>query len=474
MKTKLFKWFAGILIVPVIVIIGVITFLSTPTGKSVLTNQIEKMISNSAQKVQIGNLTGSIFSKFQVSELSIADQSGTWLEIKDLEVEWKPIFLIFGMEARLYGIGAKKVIVRRQPTPPQQNSDGGMFVLPVDIFIDALSVDEIFLVEFNAKFLLEGRAVIKPPYYPVAMQVSAKRLDAVRGNLELSSTLNPEQEELALSLDLTEAEGGVIASMLNLKEQPALEFSLWGDGTFRDWFGNLNLYANNSMVAAGKLETGYENGSIKLNINVAGNISNILPPQFETLVAGDFELLLNSEIVQGNYIDLTNLSYTSDFFEVSGKAKLTAQGTPVNFNANLNLNLPEEQQFAIPTLNSIRLSSAELALDYITTDQDSIWNLNGTVNKFDLYENSFEMVGIKALGSVSSDSDSKQLRYPFDISLNVKSPKLAYLDLHELIGESGSISATGVANSLDNFSIETGLLTGDIGRLKLFAKLFGQ
>ena len=473
MKTKLFKWFAGILIVPVIVIIGVIAFFSTPTGKSVLTHQIEKMISNSAQKVQIGNLTGSIFSKFQVSEISIADQSGTWLEIKDLEVEWKPIYLIFGMEVRLYEIGAKKVVVHRQPTSSQQYSDGGMFVLPVDIFINALSVDEIFLVEkgfgFNAKFLLEGRAVIKPPYYPVVMQVTAKRLDAIRGNLALSSTFNPEQEELALSLDLVEAEGGVIASILKLKEQPALEFSLWGDGTFRDWFGNFKLYANKSMVALGKLETGFENGSIKLNTNIAGNISNISPPQFETLVAGDFELLLNSEIMQGNNIDLTNLRYTSDFFDVSGKATLTTQGTPVNFTANLNLNLPEEQHFAIPTLNSIRLSSADLALDYITTDQDPIWNLNGTVNKFDLYGNLFEMVGINALGSVSSDSDSKQLRFPFDIDLNVKSAKLAYLDLHELIGESGSISATGVANSLDNFSIESGLLTGDIGRFKLFA-----
>ena len=469
MNTPLVKSLSTVLIAIVLLIVGIIAFISTPAGKSVLVNQIARLISNSNQQVQIGKLTGSIFSNFQVEQISLSDQHGMWLEINSLEIDWAPIHLILSRETRLHNIEVEQIVVHRQPEVSQNTSTGTSFSLPFDILIGTLVVDEMELVKsgfgFAAKFSIDGRMIIQPPYFPVVTKLSVERLDAISGKLELSSTLKPEEEQLALSINLKEAEGGVVASMLGFKELPALNFSLYGDGTFGNWSGNLEFLADKQQVAKGSLQTGYEDGVIKLDTSIAGNLTDISPPQFEKLITGDFKFELSSRIEQGESIDLTKFLFISDYFESSGSGKFTTSGVPIFLTAKLDLDLPPADHFEIPSLDNIKLSDSILFFEYQSDDDEPIWKITGEVNDFELYENLFAKVGIEARGLVSFDPDSQQRQFPFEIVFDIGSPELAYFDLHELIGDAGILSAKGTVFSVDDFLIETGTLTGDTGTL---------
>ena len=469
MKSPFIKSLGRLLLAIILIVIGVLAFVSTPVGKAVLVKQIEILVSNPEQQVQIGKLTGSVFSNFQIDQISVADHGGTWLEIKNLKVKWAPIHLILAGETRLYDIKVSQIIAHRPPVHTQNTTSNSSFALPVDVLIGALTVDEIELIRdgfgFAAKFSLNGRTVIQPPYFPVALQLSAKRNDAISGSLELSSTFDPIAEHLVVSIDLSEESGGAVASILNLKERPALDFSLYGEGNFKDWFGNFEINANEQKVSQGYLETGYENGIITLNTSIAGNITKFSPTQFEKLISGDFNSEITSRFELGDSIELTSFNYASEYFKSTGSGNFTASGLPVYLSAAFSLDLPSGEQFELPTLPNISLSDSTLMLDYQVSENDPTWSITGEVHNFELYGNTFDYVDIVATGSVSLDAEGEYNQFPFDISLDIDSPVLAYLELHELIGDAGTLSAKGSAQSLTDFTIEMGTITGDIGTI---------
>ncbi|MCP9221565.1 translocation/assembly module TamB domain-containing protein [Erythrobacter sp. LQ02-29] len=249
---KIAKWTAIVLAGLVLLVGAALVFLDTAPGHRFIAGQVEGLEFQNGMQIGIGEIEGSIYGEMTVRNLSIRDPKGEFLSSPQVNLDWRP-FAFARSHVDIRSLTAGLVTLKRlpefNPTPPSDEP-----LLPdLDIDINQLKIDRfvaeapvsgerrVASIAGNAH-IADGRAQVALNGATIAGQGSAGgdrialKLDAV-----------PEDNRLALDLDLNAPADGVIAALAGLTDP--LRVRINGSGDWKQWNGRLDANLAGSEFA---------------------------------------------------------------------------------------------------------------------------------------------------------------------------------------------------------------------------------
>lgn len=403
--TKFMNWIVrlmgyaiGVLIVVAACAIAIFGF--TSFGARIVTEKVAEIISNRDMNVSIREPSGLLTGGLRAAQITVSDTRGVFAEVKGLSVNWNPLALLGGtFHAKELGISSINVLrkpVRTLPSPPDSGEDGG-FKLPVKIDIDRIAVMEINLSEQLAgrKFTLTADGDLQADQNGGHGIINVSRQAVPDAKLTADVAFAPDQNQLRLKAQLAEPKGGLLATLLSLPGDPAVNIAVDGDGPISNWKGKLQAALDGQQRAS--IEGQHvltPEGLHQLNLKGGGDLASLLPPPFRPLFAGQTNIDLAATFDNKGKIDIQtgNLATGSVVIAASGtvdpagnnslNANILGTSGPVDFRwplaesearlmvTGVNLTLTGDAQAA-------RLN-ANISLDTATLPQTTVSNVKLT------------------------------------------------------------------------------------------------
>ncbi|MGH8319367.1 MAG: translocation/assembly module TamB domain-containing protein [Steroidobacteraceae bacterium] len=217
----------GLLLLIVIVIAAVIIIGNTAGGRRLLENETAKLTSG---RVRIAGLGGTFPASIDVASLWLSDPKGVWLTAKRVSLHWSPLALLaWDMHIERLDIGSADVARRPVSTSSTSHRASSSSREPA-INIDRMDIDTLVLepaaAGVSARLNIQGNLHYRS-MSDVRAQLVARRTNGT-GDYELALSLS--RSRMTGSLKLEEPAGGPLEHLVNLPDLGALSVLASLDG----------------------------------------------------------------------------------------------------------------------------------------------------------------------------------------------------------------------------------------------------
>lgn len=304
---------------------------------------LEEVLSSAGREVTISGFAGAFSSEARFDEMTIADDDGIWLTIENAKLVWSRSALLSG-RVDINEIAADKVSVLRRPKPaPAISTDDAQSwtfevpELPVSLEIDkldvaAISLDESLLGQ-AVDLSLTGKAQL------VGGQL-AVNLEALRGEdagrFAVVADFSNETRVLDVDLSLQEPVGGIVASLLNIPNSPALDLTLVGAAPLSDFTAQLNLKTNQISRLSGDFrysETVADPDIVLVfGADLAGDLRPLFTPDFHPFFGESAALDFAAKRFTNGALGVEQLHLATGVLNLTGDLTLGADQLPEKFN----------------------------------------------------------------------------------------------------------------------------------------------
>lgn len=322
------------LVLVILVLSGALFALAqTRIAKAQIGNLVESSLSSEHQTAEVEGLSGLIPFDVRLGRFSLADDTGTWLEVNDARVRVSPSRLLAG-EIVVHEAGAARVAVERPPVLPEatepEPEESAPFSLPrapelpeslPRVTVERLHVDRIELGEAligeAAVFNLAGNATTGPEGRNAEARLDLRRIDQPTAALGLNATIDLAAQRIGLDLEGSET-GGLMAALTGQEQAGDLSLSLKGDGPLSDWRAELLFAIENLVSSDADLALAYgENPSLDLALRVLP-VEGALPPAIQEALGERLDLALAGGQRGPGHFALDRLKLESGIVTASG------------------------------------------------------------------------------------------------------------------------------------------------------------
>jgi translocation and assembly module TamB len=216
----------GLLALVIVLMVGGRMYLVTGPGRELVTSFVAGKSLGRFGRINVEGLSGDLFDDFGLDRVTVEDERGVWLELRDVRVDWSywPL-LTRRFHADRVEAGLIRVI-RRPDLPPSEGPSGGQ---PLSIDIDAFAADVELLEGFSqtyGRWRLAGEADL-PRRGERQVRLAADSLSREGDFLRLDARLGDDPADLRLDLTAEESQGGPIAGALGYPtDQPFMARAL--------------------------------------------------------------------------------------------------------------------------------------------------------------------------------------------------------------------------------------------------------
>lgn len=282
------RWIGIALLGLAALILVLLAGLNSDAGRRFIITQIEKYEFENGMKIGIGRLDGSIYGAMVARDFTLSDPKGVFLAAPEVRIDWRPFAYLWN-HVDVRSATARTMTLQRLPQfKPVPDTDEPL--LPdIDIDVAALRVDRFVFAPAVAGERQEARIAGKIAIADRRAQISADAetigANGVRNlggdKLKLLLDAVPEANRLAMTLDVTAPQGGVIAAMGGLTEP--LTAKLDGRGDWKAWNGALTADLGAAALARVALTardgTFTAKGMARPSRLLAGTAAALLAPQ---------------------------------------------------------------------------------------------------------------------------------------------------------------------------------------------------
>ncbi|NYF32411.1 translocation/assembly module TamB domain-containing protein [Sphingopyxis sp. JAI108] len=215
--------------------------LNSDAGRRFVVTQIEKYEFENGMKIGIGRLDGSLYGQMIIRDFTLSDPTGVFLRSPELRVDWRPVrYLANHVDIR--SATAKTLVMEKVPAFKPVPDTGEPLLPDLDIDVGRLRVDRFVFEPAVAGerqvATFSGRVAIADRRAQVSANAETISGGGGQGDtLKLVLDAVPERNRLAMTLDVTAPQGGVLAAMGGFKEP--MTAKLAGRGDWKAWNGNL-------------------------------------------------------------------------------------------------------------------------------------------------------------------------------------------------------------------------------------------
>ena len=215
--------------------------LNSDAGRRFVVTQIEKYEFENGMKIGIGRLDGSLYGRMIIRDFTLSDPTGAFLRSPELRVDWRPVrYLANHVDIR--SATAKTLVMEKIPAFKPVPDTGEPLLPDLDIDVGRLRVDRFVFEPAVAGerqvATLSGKVAIADRRAQVSANAETISGGGGQGDtLKLVLDAVPERNRLAMTLDVTAPQGGVLAAIGGFKEPMTAKLS--GRGDWKAWNGNL-------------------------------------------------------------------------------------------------------------------------------------------------------------------------------------------------------------------------------------------
>ncbi|MEI2299282.1 translocation/assembly module TamB domain-containing protein [Ensifer sp. MJa1] len=277
----------GVIAVAALLLVAFVGF--TTSGARFVAWAIEKYAATPDQIVRISDPSPLLTGEFTAGSITLFDGEGIYAEVRDLKLNWSPAALLsFRFDAA--AISAGSVRVERLPVPSTETKEvRSTFVLPVDVKIDAIDLKEIVIGKAiaGADQFLTANGKVNATNESIALTLSAAQRDRPQARAIADIVFNPAGNELKLEATVDEPANGVLAKLLRLPNEPAVNIKVTGEGPLSDWAGTATAALDGTEIL--KLDGRHvqtPDGMHRLTANGGGGFGSLMPPALRPMFEG--------------------------------------------------------------------------------------------------------------------------------------------------------------------------------------------
>jgi translocation and assembly module TamB len=308
-------------------------------GRGYLQALIEDNLSVAGREVRITGFAGALSSNATLDELTIADDQGIWLRLRDVSLVWTRTALLRG-RLQVNSLTAGQITLSRLPegeeTVKPEDAEATPFSLPelpVSINIGEVSAETLTLgapiLGEEIRLSLAGSLSLGSGEGTADIQVT--RLDG-RGEITLQADFDNETRVLALDLGLDEAPGGIAATLLKLPDSPAIALTVQGEGPLDDYTADLALATDGTDRLTGRVALdGTEAGGMVFEANIDGDLTPLMAEQYRAFFGGQSAVALSGRSGADGALDIDRLRVSAAQLDLDGTLALDAGGWPTRF-----------------------------------------------------------------------------------------------------------------------------------------------
>ncbi len=356
---------------------------------------LEDSLSGAGREVRITGFEGALSSVATIEELTIADDEGVWLTLRDLSLDWSRAALLAGrLEVNELTVG--EVLLPRKPIVPDTidvpapEASGGFSIpeLPVSINIDSIRADRIELGEpvigEAAVISLSGSAQLADGEGTANVEIN--RIDGTEGNVTLAASYANETDVLDLRLNVSEDDGGIISTLMLLPGTPSIDLTVEGTGALDDFTADITLATDDTPRLEGSVtlrgtpsDVAPQDVTPEMNadgtpaepapavdrsfaVTLGGDIAPVFAPRYSAFFGENIALETSGTLFADGRLVLDALDLDTRSLSLTGNVAVDADGWPsvIALNGNIAddegtpvlLPLPGEQtQIDSATLN---------------------------------------------------------------------------------------------------------------------------
>lgn len=427
------------LVVVLLLAIGFIGF--TRAGTDLALKLADPFLNSEDQKISISGAGPLLTGRLRIDRITVADAKGVYATVDGLAVDWSPSSLL-ALKLEIDRAAAQRVDVRRAPVSTKQSSSQSSSSLPVSIDLKQLSLPEILLGSelVGQEERLAADASLKIGRDGLSCNATVKDLGNTSASANFAGRYDAASQTLMLDAKAEEPRGGVIASLLNLPDKPALAFAIKGNGPLANWQGK--AAASVEGVPVVDLDTVIrksEAGPFDVSIKGGGAFDAVLPPVMEPLFKGktQIDLAVSADpagtltVSRGGISTGTLTADLGGTLSLKGANDFRAHVTPVGDSAVFTLPLGKEtvgldlRSLQATVSGSADKAKIDAALDLksLTADQGTLRGVQLTAHSdaFDLQAPSGTIGTVLNIGSSTFKQNdlNRLLRAPLKLTAPV-------------------------------------------------------
>ncbi|MFM7656351.1 MAG: translocation/assembly module TamB domain-containing protein [Paracoccaceae bacterium] len=347
--------------------------LAQDSDRDYLTAFLEDNLSGTGRQVVITGFQGALSAQASLSELTIADDQGVWLTLRDVVLDWNRAALLRGTVSvnELY---AGEIILDRLPEsapsgPVPEAQPFSLPDLPVAIRIGRLAADRIALAPGILGQPVEGRltASLGLSGGEGAADLLLERLDdGPSGRVALTASYSNTSQTLAINLDATEGADGLLVSALGIPARPKAALTIAGKGPFSAFVADIALSTNDAPRLTGRVVTQSAAEETGFAANLSGDLAPLFLPDYAGFFGPNVSLVAQGTAHDDGRLDLSRAHLTAKALDLTGALSLAADGSPRQFSLQGRIAQPDGTPVLLPLATDlpVRLQSAELGLSY--------------------------------------------------------------------------------------------------------------
>lgn len=377
--------------------------LAQEDDRGFLEGLLEDSLSGAGRAVDIQGFEGALSSTATIQTLTIADDSGVWLTLKGVTLNWSRSALLSG-RLEVAELTAKEVLMPRAPVvagglPQAEATPLALPELPVSINIAKLAIDRAelgaALIGQAAVLSLSGSAALAEGSGQADLAVT--RLAPQSGALVLKASYANATQDLVVDLSLEEPAGGLVATALGLPGRPALALAVQGAGPLSDFAADLALRSDGVDRLAGRIALTRPAEVTQFTADLGGDIAPLFAPDYRAFFGPHMQIDIQGTRDADGRVLLDRLEVAAAALRVSGRMALSAEGWPTL--AQLRAELGGDGPVLLP-LSGPRtlLDRAEAALSYDAGAGEE-WRLSANLDGLERPDMAVQSARITANGT---------------------------------------------------------------------------
>lgn len=476
-----------------------------------LTRTLQGFLSDAGREVRIRGFEGALSSRATMRELTIADDQGVWLVLRDVVLDWDRAAL-FRRRVEVNELGAARIELLRLPASeaagpalPSATARPAFALpeLPVAIRIGRVRAGTVALgapvLGEAAELTLDGSVRLEGG--EGRAQFEARRTDGAEGRFVLQGSFDNASRRLVLDLDLSEGPAGIAAKALRIPDHPALALTVRGDDPIEAFRADVRLATDGRDRVTGAVtfidttpDSDLTAGAL-FRLDLGGDLRPLLARDLHPFFGPDSRLTAEGSRDEDGAIALRELRATTRALTLAGRADLGPDGLPRLIDLRLDLAEPGGGPVVLPgTSGEGRLRRAALAVAFDAA-RGPDWNVLGRIDDFGLPGLDVAAVNLDATGRIGLDGTGPVFEGRFEFGaegLAADDPDLqqalgtevwgvlaltapgggAPLDLSAFALEAGNVGLSG-QGVLDGLAFE-GVLELEAADLGRFSGLAGR
>jgi len=395
-----------------------------PESDGFLLNLLERRLSTPTRQIRLHGVSGALSSRARIERITIADQSGVWLEIGNVELDWSRLALLRG-RVNVNRLSAERVVWSRRPEaapptgptlPQAETTPFALPELPVSVNLAELAFADVEFAQpvFGQAARISVGGSLNLARGVLESDLDVRRLDGPGGELTLRAGFSNASRQLDVDLDLHEPEGGIVATLLRIEGTPAIDLTVDGSGPLDRVDVTFALDAGGTRVADGLVALNSGDEGLGFDVDFTSEIAPLVPPDFRGFFAGESTVAVHGVSKAGGGVRIAELTVDGAVLRLDGDLETGADGFLRDLTLTGSLGDPAGEPVVLPVPGGRTLLQSGVL--HVNFGEASRWTGLVVLDRLDAADIHMEDVTLR-LGGLAQNLEDPARR---DVTINVE------------------------------------------------------